>query len=222
MGSSWELKSLKENRVLVATISPPDGKVSYQWARAWKDLQLPPGSDGAIIQGLPFGVARNYCVSTLLEKGFAYLFFLDSDIWVPADTVMRLIKTGLPLIGCYYTHRFPPYDPCYYAAAKNEEGKLVKVPLSGWNFGDIVPCSFMPSGACLIHRSVFEKMLASGIKKPYAWSLDIDEPTGMSEDYDFSLKCVSIGITPYMHSGIQARHECLATCGVRGIEAVTQ
>lgn len=221
MPSSWEIQRVKDNRVLLATIAPPDGRVSYQWARAWRELQVPEGSDNLIVQGLPYGVARNYAVKQLLEQGFAWLFFLDSDILVPSNAVMRLLETKVPLIGCYYTHRFPPYEPCYYGAQKDKDGKILKVPLTGWNFGDILPCVFMPSGACLIHSSVFRKMLDSGIKKPYEWTLDIDNPTGLSEDYYFSVKAIEIGIQPYLHTGIQAKHESLATCGVRGIEAVT-
>jgi len=222
MPGAWEVEKPKEDRVLLATISPPDGKVSYQWARAWRELELPPGSDNLIVQGLPYGVARNYAAKQMLEQGFPYLLFLDSDILLPPNAIMRLLETKLPLVSCYYTHRYPPFNPCFYGAVKNEEGKLQQVVATGWNFGDIVPCVFMPSGAALIHRSVFEKMLAAGIKLFYHWSLDIDNATGLSEDYDMSLKAVGIGIQPYVHTGVQARHECLATCGVRGIEAVTQ
>ncbi|GAH78299.1 unnamed protein product, partial [marine sediment metagenome] len=120
--SSWDRQKLKENRVLLATISPPDGKVSYQWAKAWRELQLPEGSDHLIVQGLPYGVARNYAAKQLLEQKFSYLFFMDSDIILPPNSVMRLLETKLPLIGCYYTHRFPPYDPCFYGAKQNEQG----------------------------------------------------------------------------------------------------
>lgn len=219
---SWDLKKAKENRILLATITPPEGKVSYHWARAWRELQLPPGSDNLIVQGLPFGVARNYAVKQTLEQGFSHLFFLDSDIILPPNAVMRLLETKLQLISCYYTHRFPPYDPCFYGAKKNEEGKLGKIAITGWNFGDIVPCVFLPSGACLIHGSVFQIMSKAGIRKWYEWTLDVDEPTGVSEDFNMSLKAYSLGITPHVHTGIQAKHECLATASVRGIEAVTQ
>jgi len=221
MPSSWEIQRERQNRVLLATLSPPDGKVSYQWARAWRELEMPPGSDNLIVQGLPYGTARNFAVKSMLEQGWPYLFFLDSDICLPSNAIMRLLETKLPLIGCYYTHRFPPYDLCYYGAKLNKENKVEKVSLVGWNYGDIVPCVFMPSGACLIQRGVFEKLLQTGVKSFYQWTLDIDNPTGSSEDYDFSLKANNIGIQPYLMTGIQAKHECLANCGVRGIEAVT-
>jgi len=220
--SSWERQKERENRVLLSTISPPEGKVSYQWARAWKELETPPKSDSLVVQGLPYGVARNYAMKTMLDQGFPWLFFLDSDILLPPNAIMRLLKTKLLLIGCYYTHRFPPYDPCFYGAKKDEQGKLQRFALTGWNFGDILPVVLMPSGATLIHRSVFEKMLQAGIKKPYEWTMDIDNPTGVSEDFNMSIRAISIGVQPYIHTGIQARHEGLATCGVRGIEAVTQ
>jgi len=219
---AWDIKKAKENTILLATISPPEGKVSYQWARAWRELELPQGSDNLVVQGLPFGVARNYAVKQTLEQGFSHLFFLDSDIMLPRNAIIRLLETKLPLIGCYYTHRFPPYAPCFYGASQTEKDKLEKVALTNWNFGDIVPCVFLPGGACLIRRNVFETMLKTGIRKWFEWTLDVDEPTGLSEDYFFSLKAYSLGIQPYVHTGIQAQHECLATCGVRGIEAVTQ
>ena len=216
---SWDIEKAQGDRVLLATISPPDGKVSYQWSRSWKDLQLPPDSDNLIVQGLPFGVARNYAVKQVLEQKFTWLFFMDSDILLPPNAVMRLLGTKLPLISCYYTHRFPPFALCCYGAVKTEDNKIQQVPLTDWNFGDIVPCVFMPSGASLIHRSVFEKMLQAGITKPYEWTADIDSTTGLSEDYNMSLKAMGIGIQPYVHTGVQAQHECLAACGVRGIEA---
>lgn len=219
---SWDIKKATENRVLLATICPPDGRVTYQWARGWRELQLPPGSDNLVVQGLPYGVARNYAVKQVLDQGFPWLFFLDSDITIPANAVMRLLETKLPLIGCFYTHRFPPYDPCFYGVKKNEDGKLEKMALTGWNFGDIVPCVFLPSGACLIHCTVFQRMLKAGIHKWYEWTLDVDESTGVSEDFNMSLKAYSLGIPPHVHTGIQAKHEFLATAGVRGIEAVTQ
>lgn len=218
---SWDRKRASENRVLVSTICPPDGKVTYQWARSWRELELPEGSDNLIVQALPFGVARNYAIKQMLEKGFGYLFFLDSDIILPSNAVMRLIETKLPLISCFYTHRFPPFDPCFYGA-EVVEGKISKTAISGWNFGDIVPAAFLPAGAVLIHRAVFEKMFQSGIRKPYEWTLDIDNPQGLSEDFAFSLRAINIGIQPYVHTGIQAKHEQLATCGVRGLEAVTE
>lgn len=218
---SWDIKRARENKVLVSTICPPDGKVTYQWARSWRELELPEGSDNLIVQALPFGVARNYAVKQMLEQGFGYLFFLDSDIILPSNAVARLMETKIPLISCYYTHRFPPFDPCFYGG-EVVEGKINKVAVTGWNFGDIVPVAFLPAGAVLIHRSVFEKMFQAGVKKPYEWTLDIDNPNGVSEDFAFSLRAVNIGIQPYVHTGIQAKHESLATCGVRGLEAVTQ
>lgn len=218
---SWELKQLRDKRVLIATISPPDGRVTYQWARALQELARPPESDGAVVQGLPYGVARNYAVKAFMEKDYGYLFFLDSDIILPPDAIMRLLATNLPLIGCYYTKRFAPYEPCFYNIGKgDEEGTYKKDEITGWNFGDIVPCAMLPAGATLIHRSVIDRMFTAGVKKPFEWTLDIDNPQGGSEDFNFSIQALRLGIQPHVHTGIQAKHECLAVCGVRGIEAV--
>jgi glycosyltransferase involved in cell wall biosynthesis len=219
---AWELKQLRDKRVLIATISPPDGRVTYQWAKAYKEMLEPPGSDALVVQGLPYGVARNYAVKAFMDNDYGYLFFLDSDIILPKDVLFRLIDTGFPLIGCYYTKRIAPFEPCFYNVKKSEEkeGLYDKVAITGWNYGDIVPCVMLPAGATLIHRSVFEKMFAAGITKPFEWTLDIDNPGGGSEDFNFSIRAVGLGIQPFVHTGIQARHETLAVCGVRGIEAV--
>jgi len=44
----------------------------------------------------------------------------------------------------------------------------------------------------------------------------------MSEDFDMSIKALSVGVQPHVHTGISAKHETLATCGVRGLEVVRE
>lgn len=207
---SWEQLEIRKKRVLLASIAYGGCRVSLPFMRAYKNLQLPPGSDTIIIENLPYGVARNHAAATMLQGGYSYLAFLDLDILIPPDTYIRLIETGCPLISALYHQKSPPYNPAFFGAATNEQGQLVKTTIP-FTPGQIIDCAFMPAGACIIHRSVFERMQQAGLKRFYIWELDIDNPSGASEDFSMSLKCFQLGITPRVHTGIIARHELTST-----------
>lgn len=216
---SWEILQQRRQRTLLCSIAYGGARVSLGFMRMYKNLQLPPGSDTIIVENLPYGPARNHCAVTVLQGGYSYLAFLDLDILVPPDAYIRLIETGHPLISCLYYQKFAPYNPAFFGAGTNEQGQLVKTNIA-FTPGQIVDCVFMPSGACLIHRSVFERMQAAGITKFYEWRMDIDNPTGESEDYNFSLKAYQLGIIPRVHTGIMAKHEFTSTVEIETQGAV--
>lgn len=207
---SWNILEQRKYRALLCSIAYGGAHVSLPFMRAYKNLQLPPGSDTLIVENLPYGVARNHAAATMLQGGYSYLAFLDLDILIPPDTYIKLIETGCPLISALYHQKFPPYNPAFFGAATNEQGQLVKTTIP-FTPGQIVDCAFMPSGCVVIHRSVFERMQQAGITKFYEWRLDIDNPSGESEDYNFSLKAANLGIQPRVHTGIIARHELTST-----------
>lgn len=203
---SWEILQRRKYRTLLCSIAYGGARVSLEFMRMYRNLQLPPGSDTIIVENLPYGPARNHCAATVLQGGYSYLAFLDLDILVPPDAFIKLIETGYPLISALYYQKFPPYNPAFFGGMTNEQGQVVKTTIP-FTPGEIVDCVFMPSGACIIHRSVFERMQQAGITKFYTWELDIDNPSGMSEDYNFSFKTLQLGIQPRIHTGIIAKHE---------------
>lgn len=223
MPGSWELKAARDKRVLVAVLLPPDMAVSADFAINMRKMELPPGSDFSRVVDKPFGPARNLAAKTALESGFN-LMFLDADIRAPHNSVTQLQATGLDLVGGLYFQRRYPYAPVVFNQGRDDKGNHIKVPVTGWKPGDIVPCTFLPSGLTYHSRRLLEAVFER-YKSPFTYGQDVApvmEPEGVqalpfSEDFSFSFKSKQIGYQPYCHTGIVGLHETRAVVGPRWI-----
>lgn len=194
-------------------INPPELKVSFAWADAWRNLQWPPGSQPMRAVGMPFGPARNHCLKTALDNGFSHLFFLDCDVVTGPDTIYKLLATGKDIVGGIYRQRFPPYKIASFmkklVPVPGQPGRMSieKADIPPFNPGDVIPVDFLPTGCSLYSRRAMEAVLAR-YPKPFEWTLDIDAPgSGLSEDFSFCDKAASLGIRSFLHTGIECSHE---------------
>ena len=229
MPASWEIMAARRNRVLISTIYPADGKVSMDWASSTARLERPLGSATFFPSGLPYHAARNAAAKATLDSGFAFLFFLDSDLLPPPNVITQLLATGRDLVGALYFKRGAPYEPAAGMAVSTPEDAVnpVKVgPLPRFNYGDIIPVDFLPCGATLISRRVIEAMVET-YRHPFAWGADPAfgpalGPDGLpmpafSEDYLFSFRAKQLGFQPWLHSGLICNHEMTGWVGLRGL-----
>lgn len=223
---SHDLVKISANRVLVATLTPPDRTVSMAREEFSQRFLLPPASDRANLVGLPFGPARNQALKTALEQGYGWLFFLDADS-VPRDPgiVMALMARNLPVVSGLYYQRFHPYQPCFFNQAADAQGNPIKTPVLGWTPGDLVPALFVPTGALLIKRSVVEEVLRR-FDRPFVFGSDIaavpDRQEGtvqpFSEDFVFSWRLKNyLGIDSYVDTSQVVMHEARAVVGPKWV-----
>ncbi|MBA7633355.1 hypothetical protein ES703_40921 [subsurface metagenome] len=226
MPHSWELVSQRAQSCLIAIVSPPGG-VSVDWALSWGNMQKPPIWDVIRLSGLPWDIARTQSAIQCLNGGYQFLFFLDSDVLAPKDTIPRLIAHRLPIVSGLYHQRFPTwtgvtgdYLPCMFNEATGADGKLVKQAIVDYKPGSLVEAAYVPGGCLLVHRSVFERLTQAGIKRFFEWTLQVDaEPpgTGRSEDFEFCFKARSLGFKCFVDTSIIATHETGAQVGVKGL-----
>lgn len=225
MPGAWEILKVRQHRVLMVTITPPELKVSLQWARMLRALWLPPDSITIDLRGLPFHAARNAALKYALDGGFGSLFFLDSDTVPFPDVVRRLLEAGRDLIGGLYYRRGPPFKPAAGNAGRDQAGELTILDLQPHHPGDIIPVDFLPSGCTLISRRCMEALRAA-YPRPFDWGVDIVRvPDGnggllppFSEDFIFSWRCRELGYQPWLHTGVVCAHELSAVATSRGVE----
>lgn len=130
--------------------------------------------------------ARDNCMGEIERmeaegEVFDWLFWIDSDMVFPPETLLRLMSHGKAIIGCTYCRRTPPYDI---------HGKtLERKPRDISKEEGPIEVLGLPTGMLLVHRSVFTKF-----KKPY-WRLHHSEETGMTygEDYVFCAMAKAAG-----------------------------
>jgi len=178
---------------------PYMGPVSLEWALMFRQVILPKDSFVMTSSGMPIDIAREKIVKSFMKRDFQWLFFLDSDIHIQPDTIMKMISKKLPILsGLYYT-RYPPIQPVCWRIT--ERGREV-IP---FKLGDVVEAEAGGSGCLLIHRSVFERILP-----PYfRWTLGLksERLEGMSEDFYFFRKARRAGFKFLIDTSIQCKHE---------------
>lgn len=129
-------------------------------------------------------LSRNACVAMAQDQKADYLFFLDSDMDVPSDTITRLLSHKKDVIGANYRKRMEKVS-----FAGNED---ISKPEDLRDNG-ILRAGFMPTGCLLVKMSVFDH-----IRRPYFFFGlreydDKEEKAVFGEDYVFSLKVLQAG-----------------------------
>jgi len=179
------------------------------------------------LSGLPWDVARTQAAIQCLNGGYNWLFFLDSDVLCPPETIPQLISHHLPIVSGLYHQRFPTWDgmtanymPCMFNEVAGADGKLDKQAIVDYKPGSLVEAAYVPGGCLLIHRTVFERMTQEGIKRYFEWTLQVDsEPpgSGRSEDFEFSARARSIGFKCFVDTSIVCTHETGGQVGQKGL-----
>lgn len=217
----WQVNSRPPDSVLLATLWPREG-ATRDWCAMFRNLKVPEPNKWITSSGMPFGEGRTQFAYTLLNEGIQWLFMLDSDVLVPPDTVLRLMNYRVPIISALYPQRYPTFDgtnavykPCMFSEGVDPQGNTQLVPITNFQYGQVIEVAYAPGGAILIHRSVFETMLQAGVKNFFEWTMHpITNPNGRSEDFEFCRRARACGFKVMIDTGIQAAHEVLCQVSV--------
>ena len=116
---------------------------------------MPPGlffqSSGA--QGQPINIARSMFVTQALQKNAKYIFFLDSDVEIPHDGLVKLYNAKRPVVAGVYCGRAPPY-----ALSANINRKPLPIDALTQYPDRLVDVHQVGMGLCLIDMRVIERM----------------------------------------------------------------
>lgn len=129
-------------------------------------------------------VSRNACVAMAQEAKADYLFFLDSDMDIPPDTITRLLSHNKDIIGANYRKRT---ENIVFSGVEN-----VNKPEDLTDHG-LLPAMLIPTGCLLIRMSVFDHL-----SRPYFLFALRDfegkeEKSIFGEDYVFSVRVINAG-----------------------------
>lgn len=90
--------------------------------------------------------ARNVLMQEALDVSATHIFFLDSDMVVPPDTLDRLIGHHVPIVGADYVRRVAPHN----LNGTPAPGAMVKAGLA--------PMLTLPFGCILISLKVLDSL----------------------------------------------------------------
>jgi hypothetical protein len=202
MSASWEI--VNQQRVLVVILTTE--VTSMAWSFGFKNLVIPGSFTG--LSGMPFGHARNTGCMKLLEIGWEWLFFLDSDVIPPPDAILRLVAHKQPIVSGLYYRRNNPLAPVMLRNTPQGRTWVVdyKVP-------DLMEVDFVGSGCLLIHRDVLLAMPPvlpnTNANRWFEWTVDRDDlpqQDRMSEDFKFCERARNLGCKILVDTSIQCKH----------------
>jgi cellulose synthase/poly-beta-1,6-N-acetylglucosamine synthase-like glycosyltransferase len=111
------------------------------------------------LEGATVSKARNNLVRQAIDWDCDYLFFYDSDMLVPPDTIVRLVNHDKDIVCVTYNKRSPPYETL---------GHLLG-PERDVSKGGLFEASFMPGGAMMIKAAVVKKLGYPWFFETYFW-----------------------------------------------------
>lgn len=99
-------------------------------------------------------IARRNLTEIFLQSDFDYAFWIDSDMKFPIDAPLRLLKRGVPLVGCNYRRRRFPNPG--FTGMMGQPGNFQEL-ITDDNSPAMQDVDVLPHGCVLVHRSVYEK-----------------------------------------------------------------
>jgi len=146
--------------------------------------------------------ARQEVVEAALKTNTEWILFVDTDVFLPADAVNRLMSHKEKIVtGVYWMKAMPP-QPIIYE-------KLGGGPM--WNIepqDKLIPIAGAGLGCCLIHRSVFENMPKPWFKCNWSYEDQLGQEikVAVGEDHYFFMKAKQNGFQPYCDSNVMCDH----------------
>ncbi len=154
-----------------------------------------------MVSGTYVHTARQELLVAALRGGADYLLFLDSDMRIPKDALVRLLSHSERMVGTNYPRRGVPAD---YVAIKHSvkldedgekiDGELLKTLPDSTGLEEVEALGF---GCVLVHASVFQAMgeVHDPREKGPFWFFEYlpDIPTHVGEDVYFCRLARQVG-----------------------------
>ena len=192
------LKYLMEPKVLLCIVHP--GHVSARTFFSVYYMEKPKTFEIAEVEGTNVAKQRNVGVKGFLKTDFTHLFFVDSDMILPKNALIKLLSTDKDVITGLYFQKKEPFFPII---GKKSGDKLEW--LVGYPQNSIIDVEYCGMGCCLIKRNVLEVMLPK---------LDVigelpqffSYANNLSEDIFFCDKAMDSGFKIFCDTSVKCGH----------------
>ena len=138
-----------------------------------------------------------------------YLLWLDADHVFPPDSLVRLIRHKLPVVGCNYPRRIEPTGPTAARLKPDGSWEHVWTTEALASEGKVEEVSHLGLGLCLIDMTLFHQVQAH-VEKGVGWAnwapfdrkLLPGTSARMGEDASFFQELREAGVTIYVDHGL--------------------
>jgi hypothetical protein len=185
-------------------VKPPTvlvGMLCVEWmytktVGALLGLRLPPGSGTRFEVGVSSIAAKRQRLAEMFLRTpeFTHLLFLDSDQTPAPDTVERLLRHDLPIVGAAIFTRIPPHHLCAWRFLPNSTDAETLGQLGAVERVDSTGC-----GCLLIRRDAM-------LTIPQPWFEHPPAQPGIAEDGHFCRQARVAGIPIHVDTSLVVGH----------------
>lgn len=121
------------------------------------------------LQTSQISLARNNSVKIALDAGVDYILWIDSDMEVPPDTLVRLLSHGKSICGASYNQKTPK-------PGTTDQYRTLGRPLHAYG-GELTDglheWALLPGGVMLVATEVYRKLHWPWYSESYRWAPDL-------------------------------------------------
>ena len=150
-------------------------------------------------------IARRTLVANFMKSNCDFAWWVDSDMSFPADAPLKLLRRGVPLVGCNYRKRYFP-NP-HFTAMNGEPGKTVEYKTEAAS-PEMERVDCIPHGMMLVHRSVYERVPGPH----YIFEYNENHTMEVGEDYYFCAKARKHGIDVWCDNDLSRQIAHIGIC----------
>lgn len=187
---------------------PTHDNVPVMFVKTFLDLIKPEGTTYSIIPGTLIYEARNLIAQKAVENNFDAVLWLDSDMIVPRDALIRLSedmeKYRADLVTALYFRRKPPTNPVlsndlYWRV--NDDGNVETGATAYIDYpkNAVFPIRGTGFGCCLTSRNLLRKMVEM-------YGSPFTPLMGMGEDFAFCWRADKAGFRLRCDSRVKCGH----------------
>lgn len=191
-------------KILIA-VPTFDTKIDVDVSKAIYDLIIPEGVTTTLehFTGYDCARARNKISAKAIDKGYDYVFMVDSDVVLPEDALVKLLSDNKKIVFGIYPRKYEDTVEC------------IRIhPTIPWDiftveesrFDDTIEVKACGFGCALIDTSVF-----SHINYPFFKYEDFGNGDILSEDFYFCERARAAGFPIYANFSVKCKHKGVLT-----------
>lgn len=186
-------------RILIAV--PTNKYVETETMKSIYDLIVPEGYETELqfFYGYQVDQIRNLIADW--GKRYDYVFNVDSDIILPHDSLVKMIRADKDVISGLYIQRIPDQH-ILEVYQDNGRGGVENIPYWAIEGRGVIPIASCGFGCVLVKGDVYRKM-----EYPhFLYQSAIDHKNTVSEDVYFCLKARRLGFMIWTDTSIRCQH----------------
>ena len=187
---------------------PTHDNVPVMFVKTFIDLIKPEGTTYSIIPGTLIYEARNLIAQKAVENNFDAVLWLDSDMIVPRDALVRLAEDmeehRADLVTALYFRRKPPTNPVisndfYWRVEDDGSVKTGATSYVDYPRNAVFPVNGMGFGCCMTSGKLLKAMVD-------AYGSPFTPLMGIGEDYAFCYRAEKAGFKLMCDSRVKCGH----------------